>query len=194
MERDQYAESSDMPCGRVFHSATAWNNGMYRFGWTIDSMSNNQSGVLYQFCFSTFPKCSLVNDLTCPLKHEDLCDIHFLLKDRAVVKAHIVIVASRSPYLRKKILEQYLQTQGGDGSDSSQESPGRSVPPFLIEKPIELSLQDVGHEMFKLAFAFPVHRPNSSGLGTIPAREPLSLNPSHGGSLQTLAASGNQEA
>ena len=144
------AESSDVPCGRVFHSATVWNNGMYMFGGTIDSMSN-RSGDLYRFRFSTFPKCSLVSDLTRLLKNGDLCDIHFLLKDRAVVKAHIAIVASRSPYFRKRILEQYLQTQGGDGSDSSLESPGRLVPPFLIEKPIELSLQDVGHEVFKLA-------------------------------------------
>jgi len=149
-------ESSDVPCGRVFHSATVWNNCMYMFGGTIDSMSS-RSGDLYRFRFSTLPKCSLVSDFNRLLKSEELCDIHFLLKEDTVVKAHVAIVASRSPYLRRKILEQYQQRQGGASETNQASHPVTAagsklpVPPFLIEKPIELSLQDVSPEVFKLA-------------------------------------------
>ena len=98
------ADGSEVPCGRVFHSAAVWNNRMYIFGGTIDSLSN-RSGDLFRFSFSTFPKCSLVNDFARLLEMEEFCDVHFVLREGVVVKAHVGVVAARSPYLRRRILE-----------------------------------------------------------------------------------------
>ncbi len=145
------AEASEVPCGRVFHSATVWNNSMYMFGGTMES---SRSGDLYRFRFSTLPKCSLVSDFTRLLRSDELCDIHFKLKDEAVVKAHIPIVASRSPYLRKRILEEYQLHQGDEGPDQPRDcllTSSSSALLFTMDKPIELSLPDVSPEVFKLA-------------------------------------------
>ncbi len=133
------AEGSKIPCGRVFHSAAVWNDGMYIFGGTVDSLSN-RSGDLFRFSFSTSPKCSLINDFAMLLRKETFCDLHFVLKEGAIVKAHIVIVASRSPFLRQKILQIY------EADPSSVETP-----PFLIKDPISINLEDVSREVFKLA-------------------------------------------
>lgn len=138
------AEGSEVPCGRVFHSAAVWNNRMYIFGGTIDSLSN-RSGDLFRFSFSTFPKCSLISDFAVLLKKEDFCDIHFVLGEGVVVKAHVVIVASRSPYLRKKVLQIYTD------SLEQVEPSAVTLPPFLVKEPIRISLEDVSGEVFKLA-------------------------------------------
>ncbi len=144
------AEASDVPCGRVFHSATVWNNGMYVFGGTIDSMSN-RSGDLYRFRFSTIPKCTLISDFAHLLKSKDLCDVHFVLKDNAVVKAHVVMVAARSPYLRRRILDTYHSSHGSVQNYTSTSDDSNLVPPFLIQEPITISLPDVSCEVFMLA-------------------------------------------
>ncbi len=68
------AESGQIPCRRVFHSAAVWNNGMYIFGGTVESSSANRSGDLYRFSLSTFPKCTLINDFSRLLREEQFCD------------------------------------------------------------------------------------------------------------------------
>ena len=147
------AEASEVPCGRVFHSATVWNNGMYVFGGTIDSMSN-RSGDLYRFRFSTSPKCTLISDFTRLIKREDLCDVRFVLKGNAVVNAHVVMVAARSPYLRRKILEEYRTNHSSNpeqNEDATSSSVGTPALSFLIEEPIVVQLPDLDSEVFQLA-------------------------------------------
>ena len=141
------AEGSETPCRRVFHSAAVWNNSLYIFGGTIDSMAN-RSGDLFRFGFSTSPKCSLIGDITRLLKSETFCDIRFVLEENATVMAHVVMVAARSPFLRRKILQIYHAS--GDNLEQSDPS-SSEMPPFLIKEPISITLEDVSKEVFKLA-------------------------------------------
>lgn len=136
------AEGSEVPSGRVFHSSAVWNSRMYIFGGTIDSLSN-RSGDLFRFSLSTFPKCSLVSDFAGLLNKENFCDIHFVLRENTTVKAHVVIVASRSPYLRQKIHQAY--------NANSLEKTAAKTPPFQTKMPICIKLEDVSGEVFKLA-------------------------------------------
>ena len=137
------SECSEVPCRRVFHSAAVWNNGMYIFGGTIDSLSN-RSGDLFRFSFSTFPKCTIISDFAWLLQKETFCDVNFVLEDNIIVKAHVVIVASRSPFLRRKILEIY-------NSLRQKDPPITEGPSFVVKDPISIRLQDVSGEVFKLA-------------------------------------------
>ena len=143
------AEGSEVPCGRVFHSAAVWNNSMYIFGGTIDSLSN-RSGDLFRFSFSTFPKASLVSDFTALLKSESLCDVHFILSENTLVRAHTVMVASRSPYLRERILQAYNLNPPPVPAEKELQLNAKN-PPFVVREPICIRLEDVSGEVFKLA-------------------------------------------
>ena len=159
------AEGSEVPCGRVFHSAAVWNNRMYIFGGTIDSLSS-RSGDLFRFGFSTFPKCSLVCDFAALLSKGDLCDVHFELSGGVVVPAHVAVVAARSPYLRRKVLECHAscepQPSGKDKGAAppcSQPSAGEVVTTKTapqIKKPI--SMEDTSCES----------QPSGKGNGAVP--------------------------
>ena len=139
----QPASGSETPCGRVFHSAAVWNNSMYIFGGTIDSVSN-RSGDLYRFCFSSFPKCTLIEDFASLLKKQLFCDVHFVLgEDAVIVKAHAAIVAARSPFLQRKILEVY------EADHPKQENPW--LPAFVKEDVLSVELKEVDGESFKMA-------------------------------------------
>lgn len=139
----QPASGSETPCGRVFHSAAVWNNSMYIFGGTIDSVSN-RSGDLYRFCFSSFPKCTLIEDFASLLKKQLFCDVHFVLgEDAVIVKAHAAIVAARSPFLQRKILEVY------EADHPKQENPW--LPAFVNEDVLSVELKEVDGESFKMA-------------------------------------------
>ena len=139
----QPASGSETPCGRVFHSAAVWNNGLYIFGGTIDSVSN-RSGDLHQFCFSSFPKCTLIEDFASLLKKQLFCDVHFVLgEDEVIVKAHAAVVAARSPFLRRKILEVY------ETDHPQQDNP--RLPSFVHEEVLSVELKEVGGEAFKMA-------------------------------------------
>ena len=139
----QPASGSEVPCGRVFHSASVWNNALYAFGGTIDSLSN-RSGDLYRFCFSSFPKCTLINDFVTLLKKQQFCDVTFTLGESEVlVKAHVAVVAARSPFLRRKILEVY------ESSHPREEDP--KLPSFLNKEAVEVQLKEVNGEAFKMA-------------------------------------------
>lgn len=131
------ADSSEVPCRRVFHSAAVWNNGMYVFGGTVESVTN-RSGDLYRFSLSTFPKCTLVDDFCRLLKQEQFCDIHVLVGE-CLVKAHSAILAARSPYLREKIISIY----------SSQHQD--QAPCFVVSEPLVVKLPEVSGDAFKLA-------------------------------------------
>ena len=137
------AEGSDIPCGRVFHSAAVWCNGFYVFGGTVDTVSS-RSGDLYCFSFSQFPKCTLIDDFARLLKSEEFCDIHFHLGMPSVtVKAHAAVVAARSPYLRQKIIEIYQQT-------CSRETPPNDQSQFIRTQPLEVALLEVNPQAFNM--------------------------------------------
>lgn len=139
----QPASGSETPCGRVFHSAAVWNNSMYIFGGTIDSVSN-RSGDLYRFCFSSFPKCTLIEDFASLLRKQLFCDVHFVLgEDAVILKAHAAIVAARSPFLQRKILEVY------EANHPKQENP--CLPAFVNEDVLNVELKEVDGESFKMA-------------------------------------------
>lgn len=139
----QPASGSETPCGRVFHSAAVWNNSLYIFGGTIDSVSN-RSGDLYRFCFSSFPKCTLIEDFASLLKKQLFCDVHFVLgEDAVIVKAHAAIVAARSPFLQRKILEVY------EADHPKQENPW--LPAFVKGDVLSVELKEVDGESFKMA-------------------------------------------
>lgn len=139
----QPAPGSETPCGRVFHSAAVWNNALYIFGGTIDSVSN-RSGDLHRFCFSSFPKCTLIEDFASLLKKQLFCDVHFVLgEDKVIVKAHAAVVAARSPFLRRKILEVY------ETNHPQQDNP--KLPLFIHEEVLSVELKEVGGEAFKMA-------------------------------------------
>ena len=139
----QPAEGSETPCGRVFHSAAVWCNGLYIFGGTVDSVSS-RSGDLYCFTFSQFPKCSLIDDFARLLKSEQFCDAYFHLdKSSVIVKAHAAVVAARSPYLREKIIEIYQHTCG-------HETPPSDHPHLVSKEPLEVSLPEVSADAFQM--------------------------------------------
>ena len=139
----QPAPESVIPPGTVFHSAAVWNNGLYIFGGTLDSLSN-RSGDLYRFSLSTFPKCTLIDDFASLLQKELFTDTHFVVgQDQVLVRAHAAIVAARSPYLRRKILEVYHSTH------SLQED--QTAPRFLLKEPLTIQLEGVSSEAFKQA-------------------------------------------
>ena len=160
----QPAEGSETPCGRVFHSAAVWGNCLYVFGGTIDSVSS-RSGDLFCFSFSQFPKCTLVEDFARLLRTEQFCDVHFLLSSPTVIiKAHAAVVASRSPYLRHKIIEIYRQQQTS--------TPPRDHPQFTQNThPLEVPLPEVSAEAFNMALfsmytdCIHPHLENNSGDG-----------------------------
>ena len=140
----QPAPESSIPPGTVFHSAAVWNNGLYIFGGTLDSLSN-RSGDLYRFSLSTFPKCTLVEDLASLLEKELFTDTHFIVgKDQVLVRAHAAIVVARSPYLRRKILEVYC-------SSHTQQEEDPNAPRFVPKEPLTIHLEGVSSEAFKQA-------------------------------------------
>lgn len=148
----QPSPGSDTPCGRVFHSAAVWNNALYIFGGTIDSLSN-RSGDLHQFCFASFPKCTLVADFASLLKGEHFTDIHFLVDGgHAPIRAHAAVVAARSPFLRRKILAAY-EAAAAAAAPTAAESESRPSPPvaFLNRAPLEVSLPGVRGESLSMA-------------------------------------------
>ncbi len=148
----QPAAGSETPCGRVFHSAAVWNNALYIFGGTIDSLSN-RSGDLYRLRFSSFPKCTLIDDFATLLKTEQFCDVTFVVGEKGVlVRAHVAVVAARSPYLRRNILDVYNSThpreEDGEGEDTT---PPPKTPQFLNEDMLRVELREVAGEAFTMA-------------------------------------------
>lgn len=150
----QPSPGSDTPCGRVFHSAAVWNNALYIFGGTIDSLSN-RSGDLHQFCFASFPKCTLVADFLSLLQAEQFTDTHFLVDGgHAPIKAHAAVVAARSPFLCRKILAAYEETKAAVVSDSPpapRDADSCRLPAFLNPAPLRVSLPGVSGESLNMA-------------------------------------------
>ena len=144
----QPAEGSQVPSGRVFHSAAICDDAMYIFAGTVDSMVN-RSGEFYRFRFSSFHKCTLVDDFDKLLSTMQFCDTHFLVGEgvkKECIKAHAVVVAARSPFLRRKILEIY--TAGNKDATSQTD------PPFLCHSPVEVTLEGVSPETVHHAMYF----------------------------------------
>ena len=143
----QPVEGSQIPTGRLFHTAAVCGDCMYIFGGTIEPMAN-RSGELYRFKFSSFPICTLVNDFAQLLDTMPLCDVHFIVgKESKCVQAHTVVMAARSPFFRRKILEAYQESKG-DQSDHP------TNPPFLPDKPVQVVIQEVSLETFRHAIYY----------------------------------------
>ena len=145
----QPAEGSQVPSGRVFHSAAVCNDAMYVFAGTVDSMVN-RSGEFYRFRFSSYQKCTLVDDFAKLLTTLQFCDTHFLVGEEAkkeCIKAHAVVVAARSPFLRRKILEVYNNNKTGTSSSQTN-------PPFLTQSPVEVTLDGVSPKTVHHAMYF----------------------------------------
>ncbi|XP_065054346.1 leucine-zipper-like transcriptional regulator 1 [Rhopilema esculentum] len=98
----QPTSDSQIPSGRLFHDADVIGNKMYIFGGTVDN--NIRSGELYQFIFSSYPRCTLNDDYGRLLESGQFCDTEFVFDGKSPIKAHATIVAARSPYLRQKLL------------------------------------------------------------------------------------------
>ena len=142
----QPAEGSQVPSGRVFHTAAVCDDCMYIFGGTIDSMTN-RSGELFRFKFSSFPPFTFVNDFAKLLHTSSLCDVHFKVgEEQKCIKAHVVVIAARSPFLRRKILQVYQETKC--------ETSTTVLPPFIPSSPVEVILSDVSVDTFSHAMYF----------------------------------------
>ena len=92
--------------GRLFHTATVYQDKMYIFGGTVDT--DKRSNELFAFKFPTFPKCTLTEDLLRLLTEERLlrlADICFTFPDGGRLHAHAVIIAARCGPLKEKIVE-----------------------------------------------------------------------------------------
>ena len=139
----QPASGSQIPSGRVFHTAAVCGDSMYVFGGTVDSLAN-RSGELYRFKFSSFPKCTLVDNFVNLLHTLPFYDVSFAIADKQI-KAHAAVVAARSPYLRQKILEVF---QAQDKYSHT------ALPPFTADQPIKVSLEGVSPETFSHALHF----------------------------------------
>ena len=147
----QPAEGSHVPSGRVFHSAAVCNDAMYIFAGTVDSMVN-RSGEFYRFRFCSHHKCTLVDDFAKLLTSLQFCDTHFIVGEgskKEYIQAHGVVVAARSPFLRKKILEMYA-ARGSPAQDEGD----KPNPPFLCQDPVEVTLEGVSPDTVHHAMYF----------------------------------------
>ena len=110
-EKIDPAPGSQIPNGRLFHSAAIQGSRMYIFGGMIDSSPIRLSD-LFSFHIANYPKCTLPDDFASLLKREELCDLKFIVgKHGEVVSAHVAIIAARSPYLRKHLLSTGMCTE-----------------------------------------------------------------------------------
>lgn len=143
------SQGSQVPSGRVFHTSAVCGNSMYIFGGTVDSVAN-RSGELYRFSFSSFPKCTLVDDFILLLENVSFSDVTFIIEDHSI-QAHVAVVAARSPFLRSKILKIY-ETQ--NHSQTEAQLSEEFLPPFIPSEPIRVSLTGVSPETFNHALYF----------------------------------------
>lgn len=96
---------SQIPSGRLFHSAALVGDAMYIFGGTVDN--NVRTGEMYRFQFSSYPKCTLHDDFGRLLENKEFCDVEFLLGPNELkIEAHLALVTSRSKYLATVIRQQ----------------------------------------------------------------------------------------
>lgn len=142
---------SKVPSGRVFHTSTVCGDSMYVFGGTVDSMAN-RSGELYRFKFSSFPKCTYLDDFAVLLENMLFSDVTFVIESDSI-PAHSAVVAARSPFLRSKILEVYkTEKQSTEAEDECSDV--AECPPFTPQHPIKVSLEGVTPDTFTHALYF----------------------------------------
>lgn len=95
---------SQVPSGRVYHACAVIADAMYTFGGTVDN--NVRSGDMFQFQFSSYPRCTLHDDFERLLRTHQFSDVEFVVgaTGQSRVAAHVAMVAARSTYLRERIL------------------------------------------------------------------------------------------
>lgn len=106
------SSESDIPSGRLFHTAAVIGDQMYIYGGTVDN--NVRSSELFRFQFSCYPKCTLRDDFGRLLESKQFCDVEFVVggdvnhetgsaNNMQIIDAHIAFVIARSQYLRSKV-------------------------------------------------------------------------------------------
>ena len=99
------APQSSLPSGRLFHAATIVGDAMFLFGGTVDN--NIRSGEMFRLQLSSFPKCTLKNDLGKLLKPSlsFTTDLTFEVgTEGAIIHAHAAIISARCEWLKEKVM------------------------------------------------------------------------------------------
>ncbi|GFG28824.1 hypothetical protein Cfor_03040 [Coptotermes formosanus] len=139
---------SQVPSGRLFHATAVVGDAMYIFGGTVDN--NVRSGEMYMFQFSSYPKCTLHEDLGRLLEARQFCDVEFVVGSEEVkIHAHLAMVAARSQFLRNRI------RQARETRDKHLEKVfGTTQVPFKELPLLEVRLADAVPEAFDMVLNY----------------------------------------
>lgn len=156
------AAGSQVPIGRVFHSAAVVGDAMYVFGGT--GADNTRHSDLYRFQFDTHPRRSVQDDFLGLLKSQSLFDVYFLVggKDGTPPKkmgAHGAIVAARSPVLRSRILQACAKARPAEEQGEAEGSAGNddtTASACVVQKRpvVEVAIPVCTPEVFRIALVF----------------------------------------
>ncbi|KAK9869989.1 hypothetical protein WA026_006088 [Henosepilachna vigintioctopunctata] len=141
-------QDSFVPSGRLFHAAAVVGDAMFIFGGTVDN--NVRSGEMFRFQLAKYPKCTLHEDFGKILQTRQFCDLQFLIgPDETRILGHVAIVASRSQYLRTKII------QAREKRDTHLETLfGTTKVPFNDIPLIQVKLPHIDPEAFELVLNY----------------------------------------
>ena len=167
------ASGSQVPIGRVFHSATVVGDAMYVFGGT--GADNTRHADMYRFQFDTHPRSSLQDDFLHLLQRGELFDVFFLVggkdgKEAQRIGAHSAILSARSSVLRARILQASEKLRAEKGDTVATEVSEAAVEQDGVEQPlVEVSMPDFTADVFRIALVFMYSDrlvPSSHTLGT----------------------------
>lgn len=152
---DVVQTTGDIPSGRLFHHGDVIENKMYIFGGTIDN--NVRSGELYYLTFSNYPRCTLQEDFGRILESHQFCDMEFQLDGTdESFEAHIPIIAARSPWLRRQIIDtKNMQKLHGESFRTEKPADEKcSIPKDNHPGRLCITLPGVDSAAFKVALWF----------------------------------------
>lgn len=152
---DVVQTTGDIPSGRLFHHGDVIENKMYIFGGTIDN--NVRSGELYYLTFSNYPRCTLQEDFGRILESHQFCDMEFQLDGTdESFEAHIPIIAARSPWLRRQIIDtKNMQKLHGESFRTEKPADEKcSIPKDNHPERLCITLPGVDSAAFKVALWF----------------------------------------
>ncbi|GAB0088910.1 Leucine-zipper-like transcriptional regulator 1 homolog [Sergentomyia squamirostris] len=139
---------SQVPTGRVFHASAVIADAMYIFGGTVDN--NVRSGEMYRFQFSSYPRCTLQDDLGKFLTERQFCDVQFVVgSDEVKITAHVAMIAARSQFLRAKILAAREAR-----SQHFEKIFGTTEVPFAERQMLEVKLPGAVPEAFEMVLNY----------------------------------------
>lgn len=152
---DVVQTTGEIPSGRLFHHGDVIENKMYIFGGTIDN--NVRSGELYYLTFSNYPRCTLQEDFGRILESHQFCDMEFQLDGTdESFEAHIPIIAARSPWLRRQIIDtKNMQKLHGESFRTEKPADEKcSIPKDNHPERLCITLPGVDSAAFKVALWF----------------------------------------